>query len=297
MFRLGSILWVCLVACAALSAAVPAQLDTRDVSLESLKEFTLFAEYAAAAYCDENLESPGTKVRCQKGNCPTVEKADTETLIEFHGRYEFGDVAGFLAADATNNRLVLSFRGTRSLSTWIANLDLVLEDLDDELCLGCSAHHGFWRSWQTVEKNLTAEIDSALKTRPGYSVTFTGHSHGAALATLGAVALRNAGYKIELYTYGSPRVGNTELAEYITAHGPNYRVTHSNDIVPRLPSHILGYTHSSPEYWITTENDVKVTSSDIKVIEGVGSDEGNAGSGLDMSIPAHSWYFVEIDTC
>lgn len=60
-------------------------LTAADVSAESLKAFTLFAEYAAAAYCDENLESPGTKVRCNKGNCPTVEKADTKTLTEFHG--------------------------------------------------------------------------------------------------------------------------------------------------------------------------------------------------------------------
>ena len=63
----------------------PQGLTAADVSLESMKELALFAEYSAAAYCDENLESPGTKVRCQKGNCPTVEKADTKTLTEFHG--------------------------------------------------------------------------------------------------------------------------------------------------------------------------------------------------------------------
>ncbi|KAL4805037.1 Alpha/Beta hydrolase protein [Aspergillus unguis] len=283
------------VALAGLSIAAPAPVTRRDVSEDVLNTLTLYAEYAAASYCTPNIDSPGDKVSCASGNCPTVENAETITLAEFYQEDEWGDVAGFLAADTTNKLIVLSFRGSRTFDTWIANLDFGLVAVDD-LCEGCEAHEGFWKSWQVVADSITSGIDSALETYPDYTVVFTGHSFGAALATLGAVQLRNAGYAIELYPYGSPRVGNDTLAQYITDQGSIYRVTHQNDIVPRLPPMSFGFSHPSPEYWITSDNEVTPTTSDIQVIEGVGSRDGNAGEAV-QSVSAHLWYIIGIADC
>lgn len=112
-------------------------------------------------------------------------------------------MAGFLAADSTNRLLVLSFRGSRTIATWIANLDIELTDASS-LCAGCEAHSGFLRSWETVSDEITSQIDSAMQTYSGYTLVFTGHSFGAAVATLGGTALRNAGYILDLVSYVWP---------------------------------------------------------------------------------------------
>ncbi|KAL4956506.1 Alpha/Beta hydrolase protein [Aspergillus filifer] len=276
-------------------APAPVPLTRRDVSTEEMDTLTLYAQYAAASYCTPNIDSVGDAVACAEGNCPNVEAAETTTLAEFYEENEFGDVAGFLAADTTNQLLVLSFRGSRTIDTWVANLDFGLEAVDD-LCAGCEAHGGFWKAWNVVAESLTSGLDAALATYPDYTIVFTGHSFGGALATLGATHLRKAGYAIELYPYGSPRVGNEALAQYITDQGSNYRVTHTNDIVPRLPPMAFGFSHFSPEYWITSGNDVTPTTSDIKVIEGVGSRDGNAGEVIQLISP-HLFYFFDITAC
>lgn len=98
------------------------------------------------------------------------------------------------------------------------------------------------------------------------------------------------------FTYGQPRVGNTALATYMTNQGSLWRVTHTDDIVPKLPPASWGFTHASPEYWITSGDGVTVTTSDITEVTGVGSSAGNAGTSGD-SVSAHNWYIVEIDGC
>ena len=65
----------------------------------------------------------------------------------------------------------------------------------------------------------------------------TGHSLGAALATLAAKRLPNM-YK--LYTFGSPRVGNKRWREGLRV--PHYRFVNNNDIVTRVPS-CLRFAH------------------------------------------------------
>lgn len=105
-------------------------------------------------------------------------------------------MTGFLAADITNNLLVVSFRGSRSFENWVANLDFPLESVD--LCDGCKAHNGFWEAWQAVADELSTNLNSAIKEHSGYKVVFTGHSFGGAMATLGATALRNNGVDIDL---------------------------------------------------------------------------------------------------
>jgi hypothetical protein len=185
-----------------------------DVSTNVLGQLNLFAQYAAASYCTNNINSTGDGLSCLEGNCPSVQSAKTTTIYEFDEYVcsslelytctiltttrstEFGDVAGFLAADQTNKLLVLSFRGSRTLSTWIANLDFGLTD--SSLCSDCEVHGGFWKAWETVADDVTAKIKTALTTYSGYTLVLTGHSFGAAVATLGGTVLRNAGYKLEL---------------------------------------------------------------------------------------------------
>ncbi|KAF9886465.1 hypothetical protein FE257_011370 [Aspergillus nanangensis] len=280
----------------ALTAAAPTQLTSRDVSSDVLTQLNFFAEYSAAAYCTGNVNSTGNKVTCSAGNCPNVQAADTQTLKEFFADNQYGELAGYIAVDNTNKLIVLSFRGSRTPANWIANLDFGFEDAS-ALCDGCEVHGGFWKAWKVVADALTTEIANALSTYPDYTLVFTGHSLGAAIATLAATELQTTeGYSIELYSYGGPRVGNVELAEYITSLGDNYRVTHTDDIVPRLPPHIAGFRHSSPEYWITSANEEPVTTADVQVIEGVGSTDGNAGE-ASPSTSAHAWYFFEIAKC
>ena len=98
------------------------------------------------------------------------------------------------------------------------------------------------------------------------------------------------------YTYGEPRVGNEALATYITNQGSLWRVTHTDDIVPKLPPSSWGFSHPSPEYWITSGDNVTVTTSDIEFVGDVNSSAGNAGT-LGDSISAHNWYIVNIDEC
>ncbi|KAL4882228.1 Alpha/Beta hydrolase protein [Aspergillus karnatakaensis] len=282
-------------ALAGLTVAAPTPLSRRAVSADVLQQLTLFAEYSAASYCTPNINSPGSKLTCATGNCPTVQAADTTTLAEFYAENEYGDVAGYLATDATNELIVVAFRGSRTIDTWIANLDFGKDPIDN-ICSGCEVHGGFWRSWEVVADSLRSGLDSALATYPGYTVVFTGHSFGGAIATLGAAQLRNEGYAIELYPYGSPRVGNEELVTHITNQGSTYRVTHTNDIVPRLPPMLFGFSHTSPEYWITSDNGVTPTTSDVQVIEGIGSREGNAGEAIQLS-ESHSWYLIDISAC
>jgi hypothetical protein len=91
--------------------------------------------------------------------------------------------------------------------------------------------------------------------------------------------------------------GNLPLAQFITAQtSQNYRVTHADDIVPKLPGYLLGYAHVSPEYWITSAINVTVTPNDIQVSTGNIDLQGNEG--LTGNNPAdHTWYFNDISAC
>lgn len=120
------------------------------------------------------------------------------------------DVAGYLAADTTNNLLVLSFRGSRTIDNWIDNIDFIQEDITD-VCNDCWAHGGWWDAWQEVADELSGQIKDAVNQYPDYKLVFTGHSLGGALATIAATVLRNEGYTIDLVC--SPEITEVELRE------------------------------------------------------------------------------------
>ena len=69
------------------------------------------------------------------------------------------------------------------------------------------------------------------------------------MATLCAARLNALGYKVVLYTYGSPRVGDkTWATQFDTIE--YYRFVNNNDIVTTVPPHI-DYTHVGELHYIT----------------------------------------------
>lgn len=164
---------------------------------------------------------------------------------------------------------------------------------------GCLVHAGFFTAWNEVKDALLAGVATATTANPSYKIIFTGHSLGGAVSTLAASYARKAGYAVDIVNYGSPRVGNDALVEFVTAQaGSEMRVTHLDDPVPRLPPIFIGYRHTSPEYWLSdgTANTTEYTAQDIKVCEGFANTDCNGGTtGLDGD--AHVYYFEHISGC
>ena len=116
---------------------------------------------------------------------------------------------------------------------------------------------------------MTNEVARLQKIYPSYNVYVTGHSLGAALATLTAADLSNYGIKnVQLYNYGSPRVGNTAFANFYPSLVKTViRVTHHKDIVPHVPMHER-YTHIQGEYYEADDsiNVIKRQGNEDKIV-------------------------------
>lgn len=171
-------------------------------------------------------------------------------------------------------------------------------------CDSCSVHSGFMTGWSERRTVVLDAVVSALADNPTYSLVLTGHSIGAGVATLAAAELRSMGYIADTYTFGSPRIGNTALATFVTDQsqslGQNFRMTHYNDPVPQIPPTWIGYEHTSPEYWLSNGIDTTddYAASDVVVCEGIGNTDCNAGEGLiPIDGTSHSHYLGLVDGC
>jgi triacylglycerol lipase len=148
------------------------------------------------------------------------------------------DVAGSQAfVAARGGDVVLAFRGTESddPTDLGSDSDVALVDLDG----GGHVHRGFLRALDAVWPGVAPAIPA------GARVLVTGHSLGAALATL--AALRRSG--ASLFTFGSPRVGDTAFAGR-PDHPPHERWVDCADIVTRIPPPGLGYAHTGTLHYL-----------------------------------------------
>jgi hypothetical protein len=58
---------------------------------------------------------------------------------------------------------------------------------------------------------------------------------------------------LQLYTFGSPRVGNAAFAEAMRNSTLDHkRMTHDRDVVPTVPFEHLGFHHTAREVWQRT---------------------------------------------
>ncbi|KAL8712802.1 MAG: hypothetical protein Q9220_003010 [cf. Caloplaca sp. 1 TL-2023] len=208
------------------------------------------------------------------------------------------DVTGYVAVDNTRSLTVLAFRGSKSVRNFVADADFPVTPTD--ICTGCTAHQGFYLSWIEARAGVLAALKTAAASHPSNRVIVTGHSLGGAIADFAAAEIRKSGIAADLYTYGAPRIAGATLSNFITNQnmGGNFRTTHKNDPVPRLPPLALGFVHISPEYYISTPNGVVPTANDITKYTGSVNLMGNTGNNpLNTDLSAHGFYFNTVGGC
>jgi len=158
------------------------------------------------------------------------------------------DTQGYIGIMPSQSLIYVIFRGSTSFQDWLDDLDAVLTSYP--YCKKCEVHKGFYKTEQAFISNITTQVQLYLNDFYDYKVLVTGHSLGAALATLTAVDLQASGIDdVILYNYGSPRIGNDEFASFVSSYLTDInRVTHHKDTVPHTPMHER-FTHLSGEWY------------------------------------------------
>ncbi|KAF2398209.1 alpha/beta-hydrolase [Trichodelitschia bisporula] len=283
------------LAAAGTISALP--LEKRAISATLFAQGQLYNQYSAASYCPSNDGTVGHDLSCVTGNCPLVQTANTSVYLALPGSPNT-DTAGFLSLDYTNQLIVLSFRGSESTKNDIVDISFTLRSYSR--CSGCKIASGFYSAWQDVASQATSAVTSAMAANPGWPVVVTGHSLGGALATIAAAELRAGGLSVDMYTYGSPRVGNQATAAWISgqapAQGANMRFTHAGDPTPYLPPLSFGFRNVSPGYHITSATGTFPTPGDIVVQDGDSVENAVGGSSEDQ-YEAHVWYYNATTLC
>ena len=193
------------------------------------------------------------------------------------------DTAGYIGHHSAEQVIYVSFRGSASLNNWLTtNIDVASSKYPH--CDECRVHSGFYDAALAVFPDVLSEVQRLRALYPAYKVLVTGHSLGGALSHITALELQAASIgNLELYTFGSPRVTNTELAEYSTAVLPTAsRVTHDKDMVVHTPGSIF-YTHMAGEW--------HQPGDEVEVVECVGfEDETCSYQYVFTSIDDHMEY-------
>lgn len=120
-------------------------------------------------------------------------------------------------------------------------------------------HNGFIDSWESLRPFV---LDKVSKTK---NVYVTGHSLGAAIATLCATELKVNKINLKpVYTFGQPRIGNSDWKKYFDSTGVNLtRIVNGYDAVARVPK--LFYYHVGTPFYM---QDGKVLKSQPTLFTG-----------------------------
>ena len=185
--------------------------------------------------------------------------------------------------------IVISFRGTepKSLKDWVDDFKFAKKS-PYSACSGCELHEGFYDAYMALKSQIVSGLKD-LGVTSSTPLHITGHSLGAAMATVCAFDLNKDGYTVSQgFTFGEPRIGNKALADMFTSRigdSTIYRVTHWRDPVPHVPLELMGFHHVPREVWYNSN------SSSYQVCDGSGEDDKCSDQlDFDISVSDHLHY-------
>lgn len=139
---------------------------------------------------------------------------------------------GFVAK--RGNKVFIVFRGTKTPKEWLNNFSINFKEYF--IPSFGNIHEGFLHVYESIREKIREARGSM---DAGTKLYVTGHSLGAALATLSLPDIElNCKKKIRaVYTFGSPRVGDSVFAGAFNEAFKNrsYRIVNTSDIVTSIP--------------------------------------------------------------
>ncbi len=161
-----------------------------------------------------------------------------------------------------------------------------------------SAHAGFLQAFEEVEPLLMLKLRELDGTNT--PIWITGHSLGAALATLTAARILRAeteGLHVNLrgvYTFGSPRVGDATFARAFRDATKKYGVSslrfrNANDVVTSIPDSLIGFEHVGLLAYL--DDDALVLHPDADLAYDAPSFSDHSSSGFGPGGEAVSGYY------
>jgi len=220
-------------------------LSDTQYDAEKAKDFWY---YEVASYCTPN--------NIQIWNVSTVAQIfpnvqDISILTE-----SSGDNQAYTAYDSDNELIVLAVRGSANIENWFENLDAFKTTYEN--CDGCEVHEGFYNAYLDLKDQILPSILNLQSKHSNAKIAVIGHSLGAAIATFAFVDLQQQINSVDyFYTYGSPRIGNTNFVNFLNSNFPNVfkaRLTHYKDPVPHLPLDSMGFLHIDREVYYVEDS-------------------------------------------
>tara|TARA_B100000242_G_scaffold280671_1_gene240239 strand:+ start:727 stop:1470 length:744 start_codon:yes stop_codon:yes gene_type:complete len=164
---------------------------------------------------------------------------------------EFYDKKGSQAYRFMNKTdLVIACRGTEPTCWNDISADLKAIPVMAETV--SRVHKGFKEEVDELWPMVCEDINRKVNIKK--DLWFCGHSLGAAMATImSSRAKHNESLNdpIELYTYGSPRVGWRKYVKSLNV--VHHRWRNNNDIVTKVPLLLMGYVHHGELHYITSD--------------------------------------------
>lgn len=188
------------------------------------KEILFFAQCAQLAYLDPKESKPKFK----------------ELGLKVVKYYDNKGAQAYLLDG--KDRSVLAFRGTEA--TEKSDIVADLNALRDPEPAGGRVHQGFQGEVDKIWDSICEDLGN-VKINPKLYVC--GHSLGGAMATVAGGRLYKQLVNTpcdlqELYTFGSPRVGNRTWLDHVKGMKHN-RCVNNNDLVPKVPPAFMLYKH------------------------------------------------------
>ncbi|KAJ2460526.1 hypothetical protein GGF42_000786 [Coemansia sp. RSA 2424] len=206
-----------------------------------------YCEYSGAAYkvTGENWDCP---INCQSANT-------AGTIIDYHWSLKKIPSFGFVAHKDDTKEIIVSWRGSTTLMDWVADFTVASHPWPDHID-GSAVHSGFLLAYNAGASKIKDVVAGLVQTYPDYKIVLTGHSLGGAQATLAAVDIvaehPEWANKLELYTYGQPRVGNAVFSNWLSKQPfPIFRTVYRGDLVAQVPLVAMGFQHQAQEVWYT----------------------------------------------
>ncbi len=183
------------------------------------------AEASTLVYADEDF----VRTRFSKAGLPEVRFFDKQSTQCYVANNDQFAIVAFRGSE------IWKKEGKFDLNKVIADLKADVDIRLTDWPRGGKVHRGFKEALDEVWLDLSVYI-RRLNDK-GCKIWMTGHSLGAALATLGASRYGNVQ---GVYSFGSPRVGNDVYKEKLDVK--IYRIVNNDDIVARVPP-LGAYAH------------------------------------------------------